>query len=88
VTVPEATVDEYGNSLAGQNNIGAAGQTLAISLLAVPERSNEATDNPLWRCVPRLHSPHDAAALSCGERIHVFWKSNLPGGRVQCPLVW
>lgn len=87
MTVPKAAVDEYGNSLAGQNNIGAAGQILVIAFLAIPKRPHEPTDNALGGRVPGLYAPHDAATLGCGEFIHVFWKSNPPGGRVQCPLM-
>jgi hypothetical protein len=86
--VPEASVDEYGNSLARQNNIRAARQILAISMLAVTEGPYYPADNPLRPCVPRLHSPHDVATFSCGKCVHVFSKSNLPGCLVQCPLLW
>jgi len=84
--VPEASVDEYGNSLARKNNIRASGQILAISLLAIAERSGDPTDDPLRFRVPRLHSPHDAATFSCGKRVHVFSQFNLPECLVQCPL--
>ena len=86
--MPEAAVDEYGNSLARKNNIRTAGQILTISFLAIAERPGDPTDNPLRCRVPRLHSPHDAATLSCGKRVHIFSKFNLPECLVQCPLSW
>ncbi len=84
--MPEASVDEYGNSLARQNNIRGSGQILAVSLLAVAERPGDPADDPLRFRVPRLHSPHDAATFNCGKRVHVFWEFNLPEDLVQCPL--
>ena len=79
MSVPEAAVDKYGNSLARQDNIRRARQFLAIQALAITEGTDKPTYNPLGRRVLRLHSPHDVAALSCGKRIHVFWKFNLTG---------
>jgi hypothetical protein len=72
MSVPEAAVDKYGNSSARKDDIGTAGQILAVQVLVITKGAYESTDNPFRRRVPRLHLPHDGAALSCGKRVHIF----------------
>jgi len=86
--MPKAAVNEYGNSLARENNIRTPRQILTISLLTIAEGSSDSADYPLGFGVPRLHSPHDAATFSCGKRVHVLSEFNLLEDLVQCPLPW
>ena len=76
MTMPEAAVDKYRNSLAVENDIGASWQIRTVFLLSVTESANETTHDALWSRVPRLYFPHDAAALCCGKCVHVSRQSN------------
>ena len=58
VGMPEAAVDENYAVTAGKDNVGRAGQVLAVQTEAITQRVKQRPDNTFWGCVAafdRLH---------------------------------
>jgi len=65
--VPEAAVNVDYLAVAGQDDIGLAGEVVAVEAIAVAKLVDEFADDHFWRCVAGFDRRHDSGALGFCE---------------------
>ena len=70
VLVPEASVDEHGDSARGEHQVGLAGQVAAVEPEAQPPGVQVSADRHFGLGVLATHTRHDAAALISVVEVH------------------
>jgi hypothetical protein len=84
MAMPEAAMDEDGELAAGQDDVGPAGQVLAMKPKADAESVQEAADRAFRRRILAAHGGHDAGALGRGHAVHSSFRRRMRRKAARC----